>query len=189
MHTAVPQLFVSPVLQLPCPSQVLGARSVLPWQLRGAHSTPMVYLRQAPWPLQVPSRPQVVSGSAAHSLSGSRLSGTGRQRPSLPARLQARQAPLQADSQQKPSTHWPVRQPAFTAQRTPLAPPPREGEGPGTRGPSDADPVDPSPTTSMARSAASGGPQPTEARVPASVQANVRIGGKTGKRTARGPTS
>jgi hypothetical protein len=54
---------VPPGTQVPLPSQVLAAVSVKSAQLPGWHSVPAPKIRQAPAPLQVPSRWQVAGGS------------------------------------------------------------------------------------------------------------------------------
>src|SRR5580692_8486593 len=85
----------------------------------------MIHLRQAPAPSHMPSNPQLVCVSAAHSLSGSLPAVTGRQRPSAApvlALAQALQRPAQAVSQQTPSTQNPLRQSVAALQRPPLPP-------------------------------------------------------------------
>jgi hypothetical protein len=91
--------------QDPLPSQV-EVTSVLPEQLV-PQFFPATATRQAPEPLHHPSVPQALP-SALHSLSGSSPSRIGAQTPSAApvlARAQASQVPLQARSQQTPSTH------------------------------------------------------------------------------------
>src|SRR5262245_32326561 len=94
-------------MHAPLPSQVRFEDSVVPLHIAGAHSVPAAYLRQAPWPSHIPSRLQLLTGSVAHSLSGSSLSGTSVQVPTLPAMSHALQVPVQAVSQQTPSTQMP----------------------------------------------------------------------------------
>ena len=60
-----------PGWQVPLPSQKRGEMVVSPLQAREAHWVVGDHRRQAPWPSQVPSWPQVVRDEAAHWLSGS----------------------------------------------------------------------------------------------------------------------
>jgi hypothetical protein len=99
------QVREAPAWQVPAPSQVLAANSVVPWQRPAAHSVLAAYRRQPPVPLQVPSRWHMATGSWGQSLPGSSPAATIVQRPSLPLALQRWQVPAQADSQQTPSTH------------------------------------------------------------------------------------
>src|SRR4051794_18878131 len=65
----VGQLMVVPAWHTPLPSQVCADDSTVPLQLPGLHSVPAAYLRQAPWPSQVPSRLQLAAPSSVQSLS------------------------------------------------------------------------------------------------------------------------
>jgi hypothetical protein len=101
------QELVLAVWQVPAPSQVAGGVYVVTEHDSGAQVVPTIHRRQPPLPSQVPSRPQVDAGSTGHSLSGSVPPTIGRQRPSAAAVFafaQAAHEPLQADSQQTPST-------------------------------------------------------------------------------------
>jgi hypothetical protein len=79
----------------------------------------------------MPSRLHVVAPSSGQSLSGSWPSATGTQRPSEPGSLQVEQAPVQAVSQQKPSTHEPVWHCGLLVQLEPRG---RSGGGPASAG-------------------------------------------------------
>src|SRR5215831_2182889 len=87
---------------------------------------PVAHLRQAPLPSHMPSLPQVDGVACVHSLSGSVPFVTGRQRPSARpvfAFTQALQVPVQAVSQQTPSTHWLLAHSVAAAQGLPLPAP------------------------------------------------------------------
>src|SRR4029078_12183650 len=108
--------------KVPAPSQVWAGVNVEPVQDWPTQTVPTVYLRQAPGPSQVPSRPQLADGSCVHSLSGSVPPSTGRQRPSAAvvfAAVHAMQLPAQADSQQTPATQAPVEHCAELEQAAP----------------------------------------------------------------------
>ena len=107
--------------QVPLPSQVRFEDSAVPTHMAGAHSVPVAYLRQAPWPSHIPSRRQVLTGSVAHSLSGSSLSGTSVQVPTLPAMSHALQVPVQVESQHTPSVQKPDSHCVREAHFCPLA--------------------------------------------------------------------
>lgn len=96
--------------QVPLPSQ-LGVLRTVPWQMGEPHSVPEGWSWQAPAPLQNPVMPQLEAGWAVHSSSGSVLGGMKPQMPSGPppffAEVHAWQVPLQAESQQTPSTQKP----------------------------------------------------------------------------------
>jgi hypothetical protein len=68
-------------------------------------------LEVVPWPLQVPSFPQLLLVSTKQSPSGFVPAATGLHKPFVLlvfALEQAMQSPVQALSQQKPSTQWPL---------------------------------------------------------------------------------
>jgi hypothetical protein len=109
-----------PAMQVPTPSQVDASRRVEPVQLPAAQTVPWAYLRQAPAPSHIPSLPQLVAPSSAHSLAGSVPAGTGEQVPTLPAMLQASQAPMQALSQQTPSAQIPLEHSPGAVQSAPI---------------------------------------------------------------------
>jgi hypothetical protein len=98
-----------------CPEPELH-RHVPVWQPAPAlQSAPVTHAEAhaAPAPLQ-----KVLP----HSEAGSSPAGTGEQVPARPATLQAWQVPLQAPSQQTPSTQKPLAQPAARVQASPAAP-------------------------------------------------------------------
>jgi hypothetical protein len=87
---------------------------VLPLQLLDAQTVLAGCSRQAPLPLQPPTRPQVVAACAGQTARGSAPLGTALQVPREPARLQAKQIsvhglPQQTPSAQNPLAHMPVR--------------------------------------------------------------------------------
>ena len=93
--------------QVPVPSQSRAGVSVEPVHDSVEHAVPAIHLRQAPAPSHMPSSPQLEASAAVHSLSGSLPAVMGRQRPSAAPVLvlaQALQRPVQAVSQQTPST-------------------------------------------------------------------------------------
>src|SRR6185436_3025698 len=123
-------ILVAPAWQAPVAVQVLASVSVEPVQLPGLHTVAAEYLRQLPWPSQLPSRPQVAGGSTSHSLSGSSPALMGVHLPSAPATSQAWQRPLQGRLQQKASTHRPDWHWPPAMQAAPLA---RRGASGGWR--------------------------------------------------------
>jgi hypothetical protein len=106
--------------QWPTPSQVAVLVAVLPVHDPAVQVVPATWRRQAPAPLQKPSRPQLAGALAVHSLPGSAPAAMGRQSPDWPVRLQAEQRPGQAFSQQTPSTQAPDRQVAPDEQTLPF---------------------------------------------------------------------
>src|SRR5262249_32295819 len=82
-------------------------------------------LRHAPAPSQSPSKPHVVAASAMHSSWGSLPAAMGPHTPSAPCSLRsalhAMQVPLQSESQQTPSTQYPVRHSLACVQGQPAA--------------------------------------------------------------------
>jgi hypothetical protein len=72
-------------MQLPTPSHASAFTAVLPEQLPATHTTPTPCFAQAPEPSQTPVVPQVETGWAAHSLSGSIPAPMLPQTPSEPA--------------------------------------------------------------------------------------------------------
>src|SRR5262245_33333864 len=119
-HTKGAQGREDPAMHVPTPSQVDASRRVEPVQLPAAQTVPWAYLRQAPAPSHMPSLPQLVAPSSAQSLAGSVPAGTGEQVPNLPAMLQAWQAPVQAVSQQTPSTQMPLAHSPGAVQSAPI---------------------------------------------------------------------
>ena len=109
--------------QRPAPSQVRAGVSLPALQDPPAQVVPAGHIAQAPAPLHMPVRPQVVASVPVHSLSGSVPTTTAAQVPS--ARLvlaweQAMQVPAQGMSQQTPSTQLPLRQSVATEQVDPI---------------------------------------------------------------------
>ena len=93
-----------------------------PSQVPAWHSVPLTYLRQPPWPSQVPSWPQVV-GSTTTQIAGSAgftPAGMKPQSPSDDERLQDLHLSLHADVQQTPSVQNPVWHSASHAQDSAL---------------------------------------------------------------------
>jgi hypothetical protein len=124
------QVTVPRFAHVPAPSQVFGFCEIfLALQLAGAQAVPATQGRQAPAPLQLPSRPQLVAGVAVQREWGS---GTplamAAQLPRKPGTLQAWQAPQEAAAQQTPSTQLllshsvPLEQPAPRALRRQMLP-------------------------------------------------------------------
>jgi len=72
----------------------------------GLQVVPLGYLRHAPWPLHVPSRPQLATSDSGQVLAdrGLRPEGTKEQVPIVAGTLQALHVSVQAESQQIPST-------------------------------------------------------------------------------------
>jgi hypothetical protein len=108
-HRYVPQLRGAGVWQVPVPLQVEGEVAVVPLQLPDLHTVPAAYLRQAPLPSHLPSRPQVDMFSIGQERVGSSApAGTGEQVPARPATLHAWQLPQLAVSQQTPLVQKPL---------------------------------------------------------------------------------
>jgi hypothetical protein len=103
-HWYAPHDVVAPALQVPAPSQVEAACSCAFEQLAARHWVPATHLRQAPAPSQVPSVPQLEAAEAVHSLRGLVPGSENLHVPTLFVALQVWQVPLQAVSQQTPST-------------------------------------------------------------------------------------
>jgi hypothetical protein len=87
------------------------------------HTEPGAYLRQAPAPLQVPSRPHVETSTLGHTLAagGGEPFGTKEQVPGAAAVLHALHVAAQAVLQQTPSTQNPLTQSPPQPQAWPLA--------------------------------------------------------------------
>jgi hypothetical protein len=107
----------------PAPSQTLPPLTVEPSQLPGAQAVPAGCLRQAPWPSQVPSSPQVGASVAAHwAASGGLLpAATKLHTPGLEGTLHAMQVPSQRESQHSPSTQLPLAHWRASRQAVPFA--------------------------------------------------------------------
>jgi hypothetical protein len=106
LHEYGAQITVGPVRQCPIPSQTCSPVTESPSQAPGMHIVPLGYLRQAPAPSHVPSRPQVLEGDIAQSEGwrGSPPLTRETQVPSDPVSAQVRQPLVQASLQQNPST-------------------------------------------------------------------------------------
>ena len=105
LQAPVPQLYgvqevVPGLLQVPVPLHVDAGVSVEPVQVAAAHCVPEANSRQAPFPSQAPSRPQLVAATAVHWSSGSLPAATFEQTPEAFAQLT--QVPEQAVEQQVP---------------------------------------------------------------------------------------
>src|SRR4029079_13713782 len=97
--------------------------TVAPLQVPWVQTVPVTYLRQAPAPLQVPSRPQLATSDFGQRLSARDFSpaGSEAQIPVEPGTLQAMQVSPQRLLQQTPSTQKPLVQLASQPQVAPLA--------------------------------------------------------------------
>jgi hypothetical protein len=104
------QIVAGPALQRPCPSQTLTSTTAPSEHLPALQIVPATWLRHAPFPSQVPSRPQVASSDAAHWLAvdGALPAGTNVQLPGDPGTLHAMHVPVQAVLQQTPPTQKPL---------------------------------------------------------------------------------
>ena len=87
-----------------------------------SQTVPATWLRQAPLPSQVPSRPQVEASDAGQSIGwrGAFPAGTTVQIPGDPCTLQARQVSLHEVLQQTPSAQKPLWQSLLQAQASPF---------------------------------------------------------------------
>src|SRR3954463_4095999 len=105
------QIVAGPALHRPSPSHTSMSLTAAPSQVPGLHPVPAGCLRQRPCPSQVPSRPQLDAGVAAHAgeSSGSPFA-TKEQSPGALAALQVLQVSPQALLQQTPSTQKPLWQ-------------------------------------------------------------------------------
>jgi len=111
-----PHEVVVAAAQLPAPSQSRGELAVEPVQLALAHCVPLMCLRQAPAPLQVPSLPHVVAAAAGHcaATSGGSPAAIGEHVPTLSASEQDMHMPVQALLQQTLFTQNPDAQSEFS---------------------------------------------------------------------------
>ena len=103
-HWYAPHDVVAPALQVPAPSQVDAAWIVALEQLAAWQTVAAAHLRQAPAPSQKPSVPQVEAGDAEQSLRGLVPGSANLHVPRLFVAEQVWQVPVQAVSQQTPST-------------------------------------------------------------------------------------
>src|SRR5262249_45350548 len=99
----------SPFVHWPEPSQILRPVTASPSHAPGTHSVPIGYLRHAPCPSHVPSRPQVATSDIAHVVArrGFCPAGTGAHVPIDSWVLHAMHVSVQAVLQQTPSTQKP----------------------------------------------------------------------------------
>lgn len=114
----------------PPPSHRAAKVSVPATHDPGRHTVLAGYLRQAPAPSHVPSRPQDAEPSSAHSPRGSVPGAAGTQVPARSGMAQDMQVPEQALSQQSPSTQNPLSHWAAAVHGAPF------GVGPGLAPPS-----------------------------------------------------
>jgi hypothetical protein len=84
------------------------------------HTVVVSYLWQAPAPSQVPSLPQVEAAVVGQSLRGSDPRSAGTHLPKFVVAPQVMHVPVQALSQQTPSTQKPLSQSSAAAQVVPL---------------------------------------------------------------------
>ena len=117
------QLTVPRLVHVPLPSQVFGFEDIfLALQVAAAHTVPAIQERQAPAPLQLPSRPQLAAAAAVQRPCGSATpAATAAQLPRKPGTLQAWQAPQVAAAQQTASTQLPLSHSLPDVQPAPRA--------------------------------------------------------------------
>jgi hypothetical protein len=99
-----------PVLQRPLPSQTLPPPTEAPLHAPGWQTFPATCLRQAPAPSHVPSRPQVLTSAAGHSLAarGVAPAAMNEHVPFALGALQVRHVSPQRVLQQTPSVQKPL---------------------------------------------------------------------------------
>jgi hypothetical protein len=117
----VPQSLDAGDTHVPLALHVLAPVRLLPVQLAAAQTVPVGWRLQPPAPLHPPERPQVDAACAGHSPAGSWPDAMGLHVPSDPGRLQAKQAWVQAEPQQTPSTHAPLMHWLAAVQAAPVA--------------------------------------------------------------------
>jgi hypothetical protein len=121
-HENGAQMIVGPGLQRPRPSHERAPTTASPSHMPFPHSVPAAYLRQAPAPSQVPSKPQVAV-SAAGQVDWSRgfePAGMKVQVPMEPAALHVLHDSVQAALQHRPSTQKLLVQSELHVQAWPL---------------------------------------------------------------------
>ena len=102
---------------MPPARQMLAGVKTSPLHVSALQSEPVGYVRHPPDPSHLPSSPQVTGAVATQTPRGSGApDATGMHRPTEAARLQLRQEPTHAASQQTPSTHWAVVHSAWATQ-------------------------------------------------------------------------
>jgi len=114
---------VAPFRQAPSPLQTLVPTIAPMLQVPGWHTVPRVRLRHFPAPSQVPSRPQLLAGSALHwpGSRGFTPAGVIVHVPSEVGSAQVMHMPPHALLQQTPSTQKPLLQSAAQEQVSPLS--------------------------------------------------------------------
>jgi hypothetical protein len=115
------QMTVGPGRQRPMPSHAWAPTTASPSHMPGPQAVPAVYLRQAPAPSHLPSKPQVVTSAVWHAVES---------RGAMPAGMnvhvpivaeQVWQGSVQATLQHTPSTQKPLEQSPGHLQAWPLA--------------------------------------------------------------------
>ena len=109
-----------PATQLPAPSQDDPAVMLLPEQTPSPQRTPAGYLRQAPRPSQVPSKPQLSGGCHAAAGVVAALGGVSSRCPRCRRRCRHGRGALQELAQQTPSTQKSLRHWLLAVQMAPL---------------------------------------------------------------------
>jgi hypothetical protein len=107
--------------QAPLPSQRPAKVRVVPVHPAVWQAMPAGYFSQLPAPSQVPSVPQLDAPVSWHLPRGLVPRSAGMQLPIVPWPAQVRQSPVQALSQQTPSTQKPDLQSCAAVQASPLA--------------------------------------------------------------------
>ena len=120
LHWYTPQELGVPATQAPVPLQAGTGSKRRAVQAATPQVVPAAHLRQAPAPSQKPSLPQEVAVSAVQSLRTSVPETAGVHCPRVPTPPQVMQAPLQAFSQQTPSTQKPLWQSPVEPQAVPF---------------------------------------------------------------------
>jgi hypothetical protein len=110
------------VRQTPAPSHVRCGVSVDPTHVPAAHWVPAAQLRQAPMPLHMPSRPQLVDAVAGHCVAGVGAVplATLLQVPTVPVMLHDLHVPVQAWLQQTPCAQKPESHSFAIVQLAPI---------------------------------------------------------------------
>jgi hypothetical protein len=116
------QIVAGPGLQRPFPSHTLTSTTDATSHAPGLQTAPAMWLRQAPFPSQVPSSPHVETSAAGQSLAsrGAPPAGTKLHSPDDPWTSHALQLSVQEVLQQTPSTQKPLWQSAAQPQAAPF---------------------------------------------------------------------
>jgi hypothetical protein len=117
------QTVSGPGLQRPPESQTKTPPTCEPSQAPGLQTVPGAYLRHAPAPLHVPSRPQLETSPFGHTAAarGAEPLGTNEHVPGAAVVLQALHVSAHAVLQQRPSTQKPLTHSSPQPQACPLA--------------------------------------------------------------------